>query len=376
MQETLRNFEYHGTPVDPTEHLAAMVAALLHDIGHGPFSHSLESELIPTVNHEAIGQAVMAQLEILVEDPEARAAVARLPFDMALQMLQGTYERPFFHHLLVGQMDLDRLDYLLRDSHFTGVVEGRVGAGRILKTMRVVPTQGGADSRLVILEKGFSAVENMLLARRLMYSQVYLHKAVVAGDQVLRATLRRARALLSHGNTRSVKDMSPALRYFLEREWQQDDWKATEVLRRFLDVDDEDILYSLKRWQESSDPILKDLARRFIDRDLFRCVFLAQPPDCQELRSWQSFIASALIQRGMVDNVKAMEAATYYMPYNTANHTSYEAFVPPIRILGKGGKDYSLAESADAWAIAALTSFTGKPYVCMPKEFADELNLH
>ena len=127
MQEALRNLEHYGTPISAEEHLAASVAALLHDIGHGPFSHSLESELIPEVSHEAIGQAIMAHFSDVLEEPTAKAAVARLPLDLALRMIQGLYDRPFFHHLLVGQMDLDRLDYLQRDSHFTGVVEGRVG---------------------------------------------------------------------------------------------------------------------------------------------------------------------------------------------------------------------------------------------------------
>ena len=358
MQDVLQSFRSHGTPISDREYKAALAAALLHDIGHGPFSHTLEFRFIPGVSHESIGLALVRQLRDRVGEP----------LDLTIRMMQGTYERTFFHDLIDGQLDLDRLDYLRRDSHFTGVVEGRIGTDRIVKTMRVHPPQGGPDSRVVVMAKGVYAVENVLLARRLMYWQVYLHKTVVAGDRVLLAAMQRARAQLTAGNARATEGVSPALRYFLETPPDPKGWNQPEVLDAFIRMDDDDVLFSLKRWMHSPDAILADLSRRFIERDLFRCVYLEKTPSLSRRKLWQEQVAESLVRQGLSDPSRAEADAAYYFSVGNANHAAYERRGNRIHILHADGNLHELSASADTRAMQALTRFARKPYVCLPKE--------
>ncbi len=358
MQDALRNLSEHGTPISAVEHRAALAAALLHDVGHGPYSHTLEFRLIAGITHESITHA-------LVETLRDRIGA---PLDLTLQMMAGTYERTFFHDLIAGQLDLDRLDYLRRDSHFTGVVEGRIGAGRILKTMRVHPRCGGPRSRVVILAKGIYAVENVLLARRLMYWQVYLHKTVVAGDQVLVSAIRRARANLARGHAAAVEGISPALHFFLASPPAPGPWDRPDVLEAFIALDDEDVLYSLKRWMASPDPILADLSRRFIQRDLFRCIFLAKIPGIEQSSQWKAQVGETLLRLRLSDPAHVEKDIPYYFDTGYANHATYERRDGTIHILHADGCVHELSESADTRAIHALTQFAEKPYVCLPKE--------
>ncbi len=358
MQDVLQNFRDHGTPISEEEYEAALAAALLHDIGHGPFSHTLEFRLIPGISHESVGIALVRRLMDRMGEP----------LGLTLRMMQGKYERTFFHDLIEGQLDLDRLDYLRRDSHFTGVVEGRIGADRIVKTMRVHPREGGSGSRVVVMEKGIYAVENVLLARRLMYWQVYLHKTVVSGDRVLLAAMQRARAQLAEGNASVTEGISPALRYFLDTPPDPKCWNQPEVLDAFIRLDDDDVLYSLKRWIHSADPILADLSRRFIERDLFRCVFLDRMPDSDQRGLWQARVAESLVRQGLTAPSRADRDADYYFTVGNANHAAYERVGGTIHILHAGGQVCELSEAADMRSIRALTRFAKKPYLCLPKE--------
>lgn len=358
MQDVLQSFREHGTPITDREHKAALAAALLHDIGHGPFSHTLEFRLIRGVSHEAIGLALVRRLADRLGEP----------LDLTIRMMQGTYERTFFHDLIDGQLDLDRLDYLRRDSHFTGVVEGRIGTDRIVRTMRVHPLEGGPGSRVVVMAKGIYAVENVLLARRLMYWQAYLHKTVVAGDRVLLAAVQRARAQLTGGNAWAAEGISPALRHFLETPPGPKCWNQPEVLDAFIRLDDDDVLFSLKRWMQSPDPILADLSRRFIERDLFRCVYLEKMPGREERKLWQAQVAESLVHQGLADPSSAERDAAFYFSVGNANHAAYERHGGSIHILHSGDDLRELSASADTRAIQAMTRFARKPYVCLPKE--------
>jgi hypothetical protein len=350
MSDALDSLAAKGTPITEDERLAAMAAILLHDIGHGPYSHTLEYDLVCDTPHEKISLALTRRLESRI-DP---------PLDMAIQMLSGTYERPFFCDLISSQLDMDRLDYLCRDSHFTGVVEGRIGIERILRTLCVYPKDGGKGSCLAIESKGIYAVENVLIARRLMYWQVYLHKTVVAADFVLRGAVRRARHLINVGNDEAVSGISPALRWFLERKIDASSLSDDEVLDRFLSLDDAEVICSLKQWRRSLDPILADLSRRIINRDLFRCTFLTEEPTQELLTQWQDHVSHTLKNKG----IDIPDAHTYYLTVGKSRHAAYEPNEGVVRILDSRGNLLELDNHADLAAINALTHFTEKPYLC------------
>ena len=354
MSDALDSLAAKGTPITDDERLAAMAAILMHDVGHGPYSHTLEYDLVCDTPHEKISLALMQRLESRIGPP----------LDMAIQMLAGTYERSFFCDLISSQLDMDRLDYLCRDSHFTGVVEGRIGIERILRTLCVYPRDGGKGSCLAIESKGIYAVENVLIARRLMYWQVYLHKTVVAADFVLRGVIRRARHLINVGNNEAVSGISSALRWFLERRIDASRLSDDEVLDRFMSLDDAEVICSLKQWCRSPDPILADLSRRIINRDLFRCTFLAEEPTEELLTQWQDRVSQTLQKTG----ISISDAHTYYLAKGKSSHTAYKPDEGVVHILDSRGQLRELNNQADLAAIQALLHFTEKPYLCHLKE--------
>jgi len=358
MQDTLASLSEKGTPISPEEHAAALAAALLHDVGHSPFSHTLEHELLEGFAHEAMSRALLVDLN----DRFGGA------LDLVVDIFDGTYARPFFHELVSSQLDMDRLDYLRRDSFYTGVVEGRVGVQRILKTMRVHPLDGGPGARIVIEPKGIYAVENFLIARRLMYWQVYLHKTVLAGDQVLRAAIGRARTHLRAGNDKAVDGISPALRFFLRHRVDSARLAQPDVRRAFCALDDADVLFSLKRWMHSGDRVLADLSRRFIERDFFRTTFLPTPPTVARQADWLDRIAGYLLEAGLTDAVHAEQDAACYLALDFSRHSAYERIEGSIAVLDEDGAVRELSEITDTAAVEALTRFVVKPYVCYPKE--------
>lgn len=344
-----------GTPISEEEYLAAMAAILLHDIGHSPFSHTLESKLIHGAKHEAISIALMQRLKSQMGPP----------LDLAVQMLEKTYDRSFFCDLISSQLDMDRLDYLCRDSHFTGVAEGRIGIGRILRTLCVHPTDGAPkSSRLAIESKGVYAVENVLIARRLMYWQVYVHKTVIAADQLLLGAINRARDLILENNTRAIQGMSPTLHWFLRSNPSKSSLSDGQVLDHFLELDDSEVIYSLKKWCTSDDWILADLSRRIITRDLFRCIFCEEMPSKSMIENWKDRVAQTLRGIGITDP----DAHTYYLTVDQSSHAAYESGKRNVvSVLDPQGNLSNLAEHTDGAAISALTRFVQKPYVCYPK---------
>jgi hypothetical protein len=360
MHDTLSSLSEKGTPISPDEHLAALAAALLHDIGHGPFSHTLEHELITDFHHEAMSRVLLEQLN-------QRLGGA---LDRAIAIFDNTYERPFFHQLVSSQLDMDRLDYLRRDSFYTGVVEGRVGVDRIIKTLRVHPIEGMPDAEMVIEAKGMYAVENFLISRRLMYWQVYLHKTVLAGDQLLRSVLRRARHHLAKGDGDVLAGASPVLLFFLEHDLDRSTIDAPEVRDAYCQLDDSDMLYTLKRWTQSPDPILADLAARFIHRRFFRTTFLPEPASEDQLAAWQERIADWLVAEGLSASSHAHDDATFYLALDDSRHSAYERVEDSICVLRRDGTVQELSELADTSSIEALTRFVVKPYLCTPKEIS------
>lgn len=365
MQDALSNLVEKGTPISGDESTAALAAALLHDVGHGPFSHTLEHVFIADFNHEDMSRTLLLDLNERFDGE----------LDLAVDMFDGTYHRPFFHQLVSSQLDMDRLDYLRRDSFYTGVVEGEVGVQRIIKTMRVHPTDGGSDSRVVIESKGIYAVENYIISRRLMYWQVYLHKTVLAGDQLLRSVFARLRELL-RADARDVRARcSPALLFFLTNDLAVPDIERDDVRQAFCRLDDTDVLYSLKQCMESSDPVLSDLCRRFIQRDFFRVTFLREDPGDERMDGWRRRIADWLIAEGYSSPSSALGDARHYLAHDDTRHAAYESLEDSILVVDRSGRIHELSETVDAAAVSALSRSVVKPYVCIPKEVDLELDI-
>jgi HD superfamily phosphohydrolase len=359
MHDVLTTLGEKGTLVATDELEGALAAALLHDVGHGPFSHTLEHELLPTgpsgaaPHHEHLSRALMARLN-------DRLGGA---LDVALAIFDGSYPRPFFHGLLASQLDMDRLDYLRRDAFYTGVAEGGVGVQRVVKTMRVHPTSGGSGSRVVIEAKGSYAVENVLLSRR-MYWQVYLHKTVLAADHVLRGAFARARS--RWGTDAALDETAPPFAFFVAQRATADDLARPDVLDAFTALDDADVLYSLKRWAGARDRVLADLARRMVNRDLFRTVFLEQEPDTETLGQWRADAARWLVAEGLSAPAEAADDAALYVTTGVAHLSTYRATRDAICILERDGRVRELSDTADGGFAAAAA----KPYVCFPKSLA------
>ncbi len=357
MHDALVNLQEKGTPVSGAEFTAAQCAALLHDIGHGPFSHTLENVLIRDFRHEMMSREMILRL------------AARFPdLDLALQIFDGTYDRPFFHQLVSSQLDMDRLDYLRRDSFYTGVVEGAVGVQRIIKTMRVHPSEGGPDSSIVIDAKGTYAVENFLIARRLMYWQVYLHKTVVAGDHVLQSIITRARKQLDVGDPYVADVCSPAFLFFLSQDLTSEDIQRDDVIETYYELDDTDVLYSIKRWAKSSDSILADLCARFLTRNFFRVSFLEEEPSVESMAARKEQVREWLVATGLSSRDESESDVDLYFSAAHSRHSPYESAEDSIVVMQRDGRLYELSEGADTAAVSALRRFEIKPYVSCPRD--------
>jgi HD superfamily phosphohydrolase len=365
MQDALSSLTEKGTPISPDEQTAALAAALLHDVGHGAFSHTLEHQLIDDFEHEDMSRVLLVELNERLDGALNRT----------LAIFDDTYERPFFHQLVSSQLDMDRLDYLRRDSFYTGVAEGEVGVQRLLKTMRVQPLDGGPDSEIMIEGKGIYAVENFLISRRLMYWQVYLHKTVLAGDELLRGILRRVQEHLDAGARPDwIERGSRSLLFFLAHDVHADQIGDPTVRDHYLQIDDTDILFSLKQWMRGDDPVLADLCRRFINRVFFRVTFLPRKPSAPQVKDWRRQVADWLVEENLVARSEAAAAARHYLTVDVSRHTAYDSTQEMIGILDREGNSRELSEMADTAAISELTTFVVKPYVCYPKPVAIDVD--
>lgn len=359
MHDALTSLSNKGTPIAPEEHTAALAAALLHDVGHGAFSHTLEHELIRDFHHEEMSRVLLVHLNERFDGA----------LSTAIEIFDGTHARPWMHQLVSSQLDMDRLDYLRRDAFYTGVAEGEVGVQRIIKTLRVHPMQGGTDSRITVESKGIYAVENFLISRRLMYWQVYLHKTVLAGDRVLHAALRRARRHLRAGSseTDTIRAGSRSLCFFLEHDITADQLDTDTVRTHYCQLDDTDVLFSLKQWMESDDPVLADLARRFINRDFFRVTFLGDAPADADKAAWQATVRDWLLQEGLSTRATVGDDLPFYLHIDRSRHAAYATNHDPIAILDRSGTLRELSQMADTASIAELNDTVVKPYVSYPK---------
>ena len=350
MGDALTHLADKGTPVSPAEYEGALIAALLHDLGHGPFSHTLEHALFSDFHHEQMSRALMDDLNMRFDGRLSRA----------LEIFDNTYERPFFHQLVSSQLDMDRLDYLRRDSFFTGVAEGVVGVERIIKTMRVHPIAGGGDARLMVERKGQYAVENYLIARRLMYWQVYLHKTALAADFLLHS-------LLMVWKTLPDEPISPALRFFLTQNLTGADVQREEVRKMFCALDDLDVEYSIKQWTQSAHPVMADLANRFVHRRLFRVAFLEEPPTEAQRVHWRAQLDAWLDPLLQCFPDQADLIRRVYFLETRLRVQAYGKLADTIQVVDREDRVTELSAIADS-LIHALSQPEEKTYICFPKE--------
>ncbi|MFZ0473653.1 MAG: HD domain-containing protein [Bacteroidales bacterium] len=328
--------------ITPAEEEAVLVAILLHDIGHGPFSHALEHSLIEDMPHETMSLMIMEQLNSQFE--------GRLTD--AIAVFKGTYPKKFFHDLVTGQMDMDRMDYLRRDSFFTGVIEGSVGSDRIIRMLNV------ADDRLVVDEKGIYSVEKFLIARRMMYWQVYNHRTVVSAENLLTDLLIRAREMTARG---TVLFATPALTYFLQQRHRPGSGEnPTEMISRFLELDESDIFASTKVWMNSEDKVLADLCRRFVTRDLLGIELQNSPFDEKKVTELAKKAKDILHLRD--DEVR------FYVNTGDVYNQTYAPGTPEVRIRLKNGTIKDITAVSDLFDKDALSEKVTKYYLCYPKE--------
>ena len=251
--EAVKQLRLKGHVITAAEENAVLVAMLLHDIGHGPFSHVLEHTIVSGVSHEELSLKMM---EMINDEMGGRLT-------LAISIFMDRYEKRFLHELISSQLDMDRMDYLCRDCFFTGVMEGSIGAARIIKMLNVV------DDKLVVEAKGIYSIENFLVARRFMYWQVYLHKTSVAAERMLVNILSRAKELVKQGVELFA---TPALRYFLENDVDANSFETDYVLKKYVELDDVDVMSAVKVWTKAEDVVLRELSSGFIERRFFKAV--------------------------------------------------------------------------------------------------------
>lgn len=337
MQEAIAVLRQKGIDISHQEGVAAAAAILMHDIGHGPFSHVLEHTLVEGLSHEDLSLLLMKKINEQMGD--------RL--DMAISIFKDDYPRHFLHQLISSQLDMDRMDYLCRDSFFTGVTEGSVASARILKMLNVV------DDRLVVEQKGIYSIEKFLVARRLMYWQVYLHKTSVGAEQLLIKILKRARELAHRGVELWC---SPALHFFLYHDVSAQDLFSDErVLERYVLLDDSDILSAVKSWMSAPDVVLATLSSLFTNRQLFKVRMLEEPireAEREEMRSTYQ-------QRLKVDK----QDADYFFDEYSVSKDTYSVQDDSIAIMFSNGEIKDISEASDMLNMQVLTKRVIKHYL-------------
>jgi HD superfamily phosphohydrolase len=336
MGSALSELKNKGVEITKEEELGAKVAILLHDIGHGPYSHALEKKLIHDVDHENISIMIMQLLNDIFNGQ----------LQTAIEIFTGTHPKKFLHQLVSGQLDMDRMDYLSRDAFFTGVSEGVIGYDRILKMLVV------HDGELMIEEKAIYSVEKFLVARRLMYWQVYLHKTVVVAEKMLVKIIKRAKELLLNGIGLPVA--SPTLSYFIKA--YQPDGNFVRHLEKFSQLDDTDVMCTIKHWCNHFDPVLSRLSKGLTDRKLLKIKFQFDPFSKDEIKE----ISLAVAQRLNL----SQEEAGYFVFTGEAVNTTYNPYDERIKILFKDGSVSDISSVDNALIHQHLSSPVKKYYLC------------
>ncbi len=331
-----------GMKITEEEAFAVSTAILLHDIGHGPFSHALENILVSDVSHEAFSLLFMENLNKQLNGK----------LSVAISIFKNQYPKHFLHQLVSSQLDMDRLDYLKRDSFFTGVSEGVIGSDRIIKMLNVV------NDNLVVEEKGIYSIEKFLMARRLMYWQVYLHKTVLASEQMLMNIFRRARELCLMGKNNPGM---PVLIDFLTSSYNIDDFRSNSaLLDRFSQIDDNDLLSVIKLWMNNDDKVLSILSKNFIYRKLLKIEMQNEPFKPERIEEYKMKIAGLY-------QISLSEAGYFVFAESAANH-AYSAEDDHINILFKGGELKDISDASDMLNLQVLSKNVTKNFFCYPEE--------
>lgn len=338
MSEAITSLRQKGIFIFDSEAEAVGAAILMHDIGHGPFSHVLEDTLISGITHEEISLMMMERV-----NDEMNGAL-----NLTLKIFKDEYPKRFLHQLISSQLDMDRLDYLRRDSFFTGVNEGNIGSARIIKMLNVV------DDQLAVESKGIYSIENYLTSRRLMYWQVYLHKTAVACERLLVNTLRRAKHLASEG-----KDVfaPPCLKYFITNDIDGERFRnSPEALANYGQLDDSDIWSAMKVWAHSDDKILSLLATDMVNRNIFKVEVCNEPVSEERLETLRARLAKAY---GMTTS-----DASYLISLSTIQKDMYDVNEDRIAILYKDGTVKDISESSEILNVELLSKKIRKYYLC------------
>ncbi len=340
MQKAIDVLRFKEVSISSEEENALYIAILLHDIGHGPFSHAMESSIVEDVHHEAISLLFMNQLNIEFDGQ----------LSLAIQVFKGEYHRKFMLQLISSQLDMDRMDYLKRDSFYSGVAEGNVNSERLIQMMNVV------NDVLVIEEKGIYSVEKFLMSRRLMYWQVYLHKTSLAAELILTKVLKRAKELTQKG---IVLPCSEPLLFFMQNKITIETFDSKN-LELFSQLDDFDIISALKSWQNQDDFILSSLSKMIINRDLLKIQLTEEKPSSDELQ--------VLKERFSSENNISIVDTNYFIFKGKIKNQAYSKAAEPIRILKKDKTIEDVVEASDQLNLRALSKSVTKYYICFPKQ--------
>lgn len=342
MQETVIILRQKEIAITEEEEQAVLIAILLHDIGHGPFSHALEHSIVRGVNHEAISSLFMDKLNTEFNGK----------LDLAIKIFNDRYAKKFLHQLVSSQLDMDRLDYLKRDSFFTGVSEGVISSDRIIKMLNVV------NNELVVEHKAIYSIEKFLIARRLMYWQVYLHKTVLSAETLLVNILMRAKELSALGKELFA---TPALQLFLKNDFIETDFKKDgSLLDKFSKLDDSDVDASIKVWSENEDTILARLCQNLLERRLYKIEIQNEPIDT----AYKNKYIERVSELYHIDK----KDAHYFVVTDVVNNSAYTANQFNINILMSNGKLVDVADASDQLNIQSLSKTVSKYFICYPKE--------
>ncbi|WP_372975389.1 HD domain-containing protein [Muriicola sp.] len=340
MQQAIQVLRYKKVEITVKESDGLLSAILLHDIGHGPFSHAMEHSLVDGISHEELSLRFMQHL-----NEEFKGELS-----CAIEIFKGTYPKKFLNQLVSSQLDMDRLDYLKRDSFYTGVAEGNINAERLITMLNVV------DGSLVIEEKGIYSVEKFLMARRFMYWQVYLHKTGIVAEQLLIRVLRRARELSSGGIDLPG---SAALKYFLVNRVSRETFNK-DMLQRFSSLDDVDVLSALKAWQHHADFVLSELSKMILNRELLKVKVKDKPIGDKKMARMREDLTEDL-------GLNAGEA-DYFIFSGTIENRAYNHEKENIHILMGNSRTVDVAKASDHLNLDALSKTVTKHYICYPKK--------